>query len=375
MKQVLTKFLVLGGVGLLMLSACKKDGALVTSNGGKPGALTASTNTLMLDKSKLNDTTKVINFTFTPPSYGFNAAVTNTLQIDPVGDNWAKPTSVTLGTKVYSQGYSTNDFNGLLLKLNLVGGVTSQVNVRVEHSVSTSVAPIYSNVLSLTVTPYNLASSIYIVGGYQGWSTGTADSLVSLTSNGIYTGVIPFTAGSGNNNFKVLLNKLNYTGSYGWASTASSTSVTYGTNTLTVTNENITQASSGGNLFSLTAPSDDAAVSITSNYVVLDVNKNTISLTPTLWSVVGDGSPGGWPNSTGPQSDTDMKFDEANQVWSVTTPLTVGNIKFRLNHDWGYNLGGTNPLTNNGANIAITTAGTYKITLNAITSTYTLTKQ
>jgi hypothetical protein len=108
---------------------------------------------------------------------------------------------------------------------------------------------------------------------------------------------------------------------------------------------------------------------------VLDVNKNTISLTPTLWSVVGDGSPGGWPNSSGPQSDTDMKFDEANQVWTVTTPLTVGNIKFRLNHDWGYNLGGTNPLTNNGANIAITTAGTYKITLDPITSTYTLTKQ
>src|SRR5580658_477217 len=104
MKSVLTKFLALGSVALLMLSACKKELAPnVVSNGGKPGALTASVTTLPLDKTRLNDTTTVINFSFTAPSYGFAAAVTNTLQIDAAGDNWVNPTSVTLGTKVYSQ--------------------------------------------------------------------------------------------------------------------------------------------------------------------------------------------------------------------------------------------------------------------------------
>jgi len=58
MKKVLTKFLAFSGVALLMLSACKKDGALVTSNGGKPGMLTASTTTLVLDKTKLDSTAK-----------------------------------------------------------------------------------------------------------------------------------------------------------------------------------------------------------------------------------------------------------------------------------------------------------------------------
>src|SRR5580658_1607660 len=103
MKKKLTKFLAFSSIGLLMLSACKKNGVLVTSNGGKPGALTASVTTLPLDKTRLNDTTTVINFSFTAPSYGFAAAVTNTLQIDAAGDNWVNPTSVTLGTKVYSQ--------------------------------------------------------------------------------------------------------------------------------------------------------------------------------------------------------------------------------------------------------------------------------
>src|ERR1700678_398672 len=142
MKSVLTKFLALGSVALLMLSACKKELAPnVVSNGGKPGALTASVTTLPLDKPRLNDTTSVIIFSFTKANYGFSAAITNTLQIDPQGDNWVHPASATLGTGVYSQGYSTNVFNSLLLKLNLAGGVASQVNVRVQHVVSASVAP------------------------------------------------------------------------------------------------------------------------------------------------------------------------------------------------------------------------------------------
>jgi hypothetical protein len=281
-----------------------------------------------------------------------------------------------LSTNVLSQGYSTAAFNTLLLNLGLVGGTTSQIQVRIVHSVSSAVAPVYSNVVNVTVTPFNLASSLYIVGGYQGWSPATADSLVSPTSNNVYTGVVFFTPGNGNNNFKVLLNKQNYNNSYGWASTLANGTLTLGTNTLTVTNESTTQAGGSGNLYSLTAPSDDPAVNITANYVTLNTNTNVISLVPTQWSVVGDASPGGWPAGSGsPQSDTDMKFDAGNQVWYVNVHLTAGgNIKFRLNHDWGYNLGGTNGTlsTNNGPNIPIATTGTYKVTLDLVNNKYSI---
>ncbi|MDB5011565.1 MAG: hypothetical protein JWQ06_2354, partial [Mucilaginibacter sp.] len=122
MKTVLTKFLTLSSIALLILSGCKKNDALVTSNGGKAGALTSSATTLVLQKANLSDTTKVIKFSFTQADYGYSAAITNTLQIDMAGDKWAKPTSVTLGTKVLSQGFSTADFDALLLKLGLPGG-------------------------------------------------------------------------------------------------------------------------------------------------------------------------------------------------------------------------------------------------------------
>src|SRR5580704_5603441 len=97
MKTVLTKFLAFGGIALLALASCKKNDPIVTSNGGKAGTLAVSTSNLTLDKSRVNDTTKIINFSFSKANYGYSAAVTYTLQIDVASDNWAKPTSITLG--------------------------------------------------------------------------------------------------------------------------------------------------------------------------------------------------------------------------------------------------------------------------------------
>jgi hypothetical protein len=106
---------------------------------------------------------------------------------------------------------------------------------------------------------------------------------------------------------------------------------------------------------------------------VLNVNSNTLTLTPTLWSIVGDASPGGWPAGSGYQSDTNMKFNNATQTWSAVVHLGAGAIKFRLNHDWGVNLGGSGgTLTAGGSNIAIAAAGTYTVTLDVAHLTYTV---
>jgi hypothetical protein len=373
MKTVLTKFLAFSSIALLMMASCKKDGAVVKSNGGKPGTLSSSATILVLEKSRTTDTTKVISFTFTKPDYGFNAAITNTLQIDVPGDNWVHPASLTLGTKVYSQSYSTVDFNSLLLKLGLPTLVASKVQVRIQHSVGADVAPVYSNVLSLTVTPYPLTASIYIAGAYEGWSVPSAnlDSLLSATSNGVYTGIIAFKPGSGNQDFKILPTTINYTGNYGLASTVQ---ITPKDSVI------VTQASSQTNITAPILATVDPNVSITSNFLTLDLNKNTLTMVPTLWSVVGDASPGGWPNTSGPQSDTDMKFNNGTQTWSVVVNLTAGGgIKFRKNHDWGTAYGsvttaGVLDQANNN-NITIATAGTYLVTIDLNYLTYKLVKQ
>lgn len=354
MKTILTKFMVFGSIILLMLSACKKEGALVTSNGGKAGTLSSSATTLVLQKASISDTTKVIKFTFTQADYGYSAAVSNTLQIDKAGDNWANPTSVTLNAKVLSQGYSTIDFDNMLLKLGLTGGTASSINVRVAHSISASVTPIYSNVVAMTVTAFNLTSFLYVPGAYQGWNPATADSLLSATSNGIYTGIINFTAG--NSDFKITPAKT-WTNSYG---ATNSTTLVY---------------NGGGNI---TSP----IVGLTQVTVNLNTNTITFVAVQYYYSIIGDATPGGW------STDTDMKYDNGNQVWTVTAPLTTGGaLKVRRNHDWGTSYGtlttpdGKTFTSSNGGNLPVTASGNYKFTFALIptdlsggTASYTLVK-
>jgi hypothetical protein len=372
MKKVMTKLLAVGGIGLLMLSACKKDGTLVTSNGGKAGTLTASTSNLVLDKTKLTDPTLVINFNFTAPNYGYSAAVTNTLQIDAASDNWKNPTSATLGIKTYTQGYSTSDFNTLLLKLNLAGGVAAQVNVRVMHTISADVAPIYSNVISLTVTPYNLASWVYVPGAYEGWSNPgpQEDSLLSATDNGIYTGIINLSAG--NNQFLVLPVKGDWTNK--WATNSPGVNPPGTTVTYPVTYN-------GSNNFY--APTAAGYYLITFN-----INNNTISIVPADYYSITGSAVQGWG------VDTPMKFiNDGNNNWVATgVPMTAAEYKFRQDDQWTNSWGpgsATGTAVSSGAtgdgNFQIGTAGNYNLTFTMpptpygspilTTTTYTAAKQ
>ncbi|MDB4924147.1 SusE domain-containing protein [Mucilaginibacter sp.] len=354
MKKSLVKFLAFGSIVLVSLASCKKSDTLVVTNGGTAGTLSTSVTTMVLDKAKLNDTTKVISFNFTNANYGYTSATTNTLQIDLASDNWAKPQSVTISNKLLSQGFSTMDFNSLLLKLGLTAGASSQVSARIAYSVGTSVKPVYSNVVTLTLTPFNLTSFLYVPGAYQGWNPATADSILSATSNGIYTGIINFTAG--NLGFKITPAKT-WTNSYG----ANGATVVY----------------NGGS--DITAP----AAGLT--WVTLNLNTNTITFAPVAYyySIIGDATPGGWG------SDTDMKYDNGNQFWTITSPFTAAAgqaFKVRRNHDWGTSYGtiatpnGVDLTSSNGGNISVTVAGTYKFnfSVNATDgtkATYTMIKQ
>jgi hypothetical protein len=85
------------------------------------------------------------------------------------------------------------------------------------------------------------------------------------------------------------------------------------------------------------------------------------------WGIIGSATPGGWSD------DTNMSWDPVNGVFKVTLNVTTaGDIKFRANDSWDYNLGGNlNALTPGGANIGIT-VGLHTITLNPWTMVATI---
>lgn len=326
MKKLFSKILVVSSVALLMLSSCEKEETQVVATSGKAGVLSSSATTLSLSKPAAS--ANAVTFTTTKADYGYQAAVSNSIQFAVKGTNFASPKEVALEANVLTKSYTVGDFNAILLGMSLPVDKSAQVEARIKTTISGSIAPIYSNVLTITATPYALLSFVYVPGAYQGWNPATADSLVSATSNGVYTGIIVFDGG----NFKV--------------TPAKKWDVAYG--------------SAGGDKISTTG-GDIASVSAGPKMVTVDLNANTIKLEAAkMWSIIGDATLGGW------STDTDMKsLNDGKNTWKITTNLVGGKeMKFRFNHDWGVNLGGTlTGLTNGGDNIKIAASGSYTITL------------
>ncbi len=87
------------------------------------------------------------------------------------------------------------------------------------------------------------------------------------------------------------------------------------------------------------------------------------------WGIIGSATADGW------SSDQNMSWNAVGGVFTATINLVAGEIKFRANDDWGYNLGGSlTGLTEGGDNIAVAEAGNYTITLNPWSKVATVTK-
>lgn len=356
MKKIFTLFLMMGSAAMLMLASCKKDEAgkvTLNSASSKGAVLASSTTTPALSKSTLSNT--AITFSASSPNYGYSAAATNTLQFATKGTNFAVTTDVALTAGAISKTYTVQDFNNLLLSMNLPTGTASQLDVRVKSSLSTTVGIVYSNTVTITATPFALITYVYTPGSMQNtdpnkqWHPETADSLVSATGNGVYLGYLHFSAGD---HFKI-------TPAKGWA-------VAYG--------------DAGGGKVSTTG-GDIAAPGAGLYQIKLDLNAGTLEFTKYdhQWSVIGDGAKG-WD----PGNDVDMIFDINSNAYLVTTALKKsGFIKFRADHDWVISYGDVSPVngqltSNNGGNIAVPADGNYQISFsfgNPLAPTYTLVKQ
>ncbi|MDN3587844.1 SusE domain-containing protein [Pedobacter aquatilis] len=333
MKSIFLKSLAFSIIALSLWS-CKKDETRAIATSGSGGALQTSATSVVLDKSKLTAT--VVTFSLTDANFGYQAAVSNTLQLAVKGTNFAAPKEVLLDAKTTSKAYNGLDFNNLLLSLGISTTTNTDVEFRIKSSISTTASPAYSNVVTINSKPFPLTAWIYVPGNYQGWNPASADSLVSITGNGVYSGVIKFDG-----------QKFKITPAKKW-------DVAYGD-------------AGGGKL----STSGGDINSVTAGFKLLTVDLNTFVYTladADYWSIIGNAIPGSnW------SVDTDLKpTNDGNNTWTATVALTPGAFKFRKNHDWGTSIG------NNGADITVATAGNYKLVLTVSADgkggTYTMTK-
>ncbi|MDB5121145.1 MAG: hypothetical protein JWN56_2363 [Sphingobacteriales bacterium] len=337
MKSLFYKLYIFSFAALMLVS-CQKDETLTIATTGTPGTVSATSANLVLTKADAAKTAITISWTKT--DYGYNAAVKNILELSLKGNNFATKQEIIADANTLEKSFTVIDFNALMLKMGLPTGINSIIDVRVKSTIADSIAPIYSNVLNITVNPYPLTSFLYVPGAYQGWNPATADSLLSATSNGIYKGVINYTAG--NLGFKILTQKSWGPPEYGKGSADGTIAV------------------GGGDLSAPAAGSYE---------LVADINANTLVFSPLVWGVIGNAPVGSnWSN------DIDMKYDNGKQTWSATVDMGVGAFKFRKNHDWAVNFGYATVGTLGGTDIPVTEAGNYKVVLDLINNKYTLTK-
>ena len=182
---------------------------------------------------------------------------------------------------------------------------------------------------------------LHVPGSYQGWDPSKNNTVVaSVKGDGNYEGYLYFA--DANTQFKFTVGA-NWDENYG----------DDGANgTLDRNGANIVAAEAG--------------------YYKLNVNMNdyTYTMSKTTWGIIGSATKDGW------NSDQNMTYDAATDLWTATLDLAVGEIKFRANDDWGLNYGDDGPngkLEQNGANIAVGTAGTYDVVLKLGIPDYTYT--
>ncbi len=100
-------------------------------------------------------------------------------------------------------------------------------------------------------------------------------------------------------------------------------------------------------------------------FVQVNTEELTYSTTAYQWGLIGSATPGGW------DSDTDLAFDPATGLWSVTLDLIGGmEIKFRANDAWDWNYGddeSDGSLEVGSANILIADGGNYTVILDLTT--------
>lgn len=349
----LTKYISALGLSLLLFASCDSDLETATYNSdtARPANLEALKEDYTLDNTKADE--EAIKFQWKMPDLGYQDAAKNTLEMDIDGKDFANKVVLASSTTDSVYSISNNDLNSKILGLL----DTYQLDIepvkiafRISTTISDAVAPLASNVVTTTITPYSgdvEYPKVWVIGSYCNWDFANTQHLFSFDNSTTYQGVIDFSEKAAEG-FKI-------NGAGSWDDPTQN----WGTDGKTTPKDeaaSVTLWADGGSgniqcyakrFYHFTF---DTKTSVLKN----DYGFN-------LLGIIGDGA-NGW----GDTDDIEMNFDPVKQRFYADATLKDGAIKFRADHDWGINYGsgtGEGTLASGGDNIKVT-AGNYRIYVN-----------
>ena len=300
-----------------------------------------------------NATAQAERFTWKSANFGGDVQVNYVVEMDKKGNGFKAPKEI--GSALPSENQvsvSVESMNGAALVLKATPFSPIEFEVRVKATAGTLPA-MYSSVVGIVVTAYTTENpKLWVPGGYaaasgypKDWDPATSPQLSASGFGKVdFEGYINFNDANAEYKFTSFPE---WKGEFGAGAAAG------------------TLDPKGANFKIPTAGYYQ---------IVVDTEKLTYKATATVWGIIGDGTPGGWDNSTV------MTYNKTTKVWTLTANLTQKEMKFRANNAWDINYGdkgADGTLELNSDNIKVPSAGNYTITLDLSTPRnykYSLTK-
>jgi hypothetical protein len=331
MKNIIkSTLLLLCSVGLFAACADDNDSNPVL---GHPTTFSLNTPSYAALPVDLANST-ALPFTWSSPDYGFPVAAefqleasidgnftVSTDEADADESGSTIPNYVILPAS-FTGGYGTIDAAKLATAVNRMGNWsaedtpdTQKIFVRASAQAGNT-SKVYSNIVEIIVVPTAEVAPafpefIYEIGNESGWAT--AHALRSPAQDGIYVGFYWLDG-----EFKFKPNADNWDGD--WENDG----------------DGMIADNGGANM-----PGVDPAF----YKITVDLNEMTYAVEPiTNISIIG-----GFNDWAG---DVEMEYNIEGGYWQCTTDEVTGEYKFRANHDWAINWGGSeDDLTQDGANL------------------------
>lgn len=354
----------------LMFSCEEYEEAYSPKLTDKP-VLSVSAQEVVLKQKQEQSTAFTLNWT-AGSNRGTNSAIHYTIEIDKKGNDFAAPVTIDAGKASYNNNFQVINFNDLLLNSFLVApGTGTQMEFRVISTpLDASVTPDISNVVSVSVTPYEplpVPTALFMVGDAapNGWDNSNPTALTkSANEAGIFTYEGEMSAGE----LKFITIAGEWLPSYQRGADANALVLRTG----------------------FDQPDDKFVIEqsglykITVDVIDMTFEAEALASSPynELW-IVGSAMPKGWDidNADAMVQDTSDPF-----VFTFNEELVAGEFKIATAKDWGALFyrptSADQPISDTDIQLSagdpdykwnITEAGPYKITLNLRENTITIT--
>ncbi|MGV8095204.1 MAG: DUF5114 domain-containing protein [Mangrovibacterium sp.] len=189
------KIYILTILSLAVMTACEKDGDLITLSGLEESELlTTETEVILTQENSgqiiLSLSWSTSTLTVSDPNMSAPNILTTTLQVSKANDF-----SVTVVESVetsLSKAYTGAELNTVAKALAAEPEVATPLYFRLKASVGNNMDPVYSNIVSVDVTPYQIDMSVGFILNKDLTDAGVI--LYSAESDGEYTGFIGATS-------------------------------------------------------------------------------------------------------------------------------------------------------------------------------------